>query len=317
MTTWFLPVCCCLIATFVIEPTNSFFVVNTVSSNRNVRCLPWQKDSQQRDNFEKTLLFGAKTHCWDMNVGKVTATAVCSFLATAVLFSSPLPAMSMTGTVVEGPSNAEMVELTLKPNEQLVADYDTLVYLSDDISFRSEFRGEDISKRFISGARLGVNAFTNEGSKPGIVGLATQLPSRILPIQLEDYPGNTIIGHEHSFLAAPNDVQLQFDYEYLKGGDLFTSALRMERISGTGTIYLTGSGNLIQKQLKQGERLKLFPGAWVAMTDTMELTSTKGRTNTAFASRLLEVEGPGTIWIDTAPISRIVDTLDKLLPRHS
>lgn len=243
--------------------------------------------------------------------------ATTIFVAAATSVQVP-DANAVTGKVIEGPSNAEMLEVTLQPGDKILADTGTLLYMTDGVSFDSEFRG-DALKRFVQGGRLVANVFTNgeENHLPNnaaTVALAPAFPSRILPVQLEDY-GNTIIGNVHSFLAAPYNVELDYERTSLDGPKLF-NLLRMERVTGKGTVYLTGSGNIFAKQLKSGEKLKLYPGAWVAMTDHMKMDFVKGRSR-FFSGSLLEVEGPGTIWIDTAPITRIVNEIDDRLPKRS
>ena len=186
--------------------------------------------------------------------------------------------------------------------------------MSEGVSFDSEYRGNTVN-RFVQGGRLVANVFTNQNEqRTATVALAPKFPSRVLPVQLEDY-GNTIISNVHSFLAAPYDVEFDYERTSLQGPKLF-NMLRMERVSGKGTVYLTGSGNILAKQLGKGEKLKLYPGAWVAMTDNMKLDFVQGRAN-PFDGSLLEVEGPGTIWIDTSPITRIVNEIEERLQNHS
>lgn len=221
---------------------------------------------------------------------------------------------AMAGKVVEGPSNAEMLELTLKPGEKILTDTGTLLYMSDGVSFDREFRGNSLN-RVLQGGRLVANVFSNDNwQTPATVAFAPQFPSRVLPVQLEDHD-NTIIGNVHSFLAAPYSVELDYERTALNGPKL-VNTIRMERVTGRGTVYLTGSGNILAKKVESGEKLKLYPGAWVAMTDGMKMDFVKGRSN-IFAGSLLEVEGPGTIWIDTAPITRIISEIDDRLPHHS
>ena len=240
------------------------------------------------------------------------------FVATTIIVAASTmvaPASeAMTGKVVEGPSNAEMLELTLKADEKILTDTGTLLYMSDGVSFDREFRGNNLN-RLVQGGRLVANVFSNNNAQtPATVALAPQFPSRILPVQLEDHD-NTIIGNVHSFLAAPYNIELDYERTSLEGPKLFNT-IRMERVTGRGTVYLTGSGNILAKKVESGEKLKLYPGAWVAMTDGMKMDFVKGRSY-LFAGSLLEVEGPGTIWIDTAPISRIINEIDERLPHHS
>mmetsp|Transcript_35539 Transcript_35539/g.86146 ORF Transcript_35539/g.86146 Transcript_35539/m.86146 type:complete len:296 (+) Transcript_35539:113-1000(+) len=242
---------------------------------------------------------------------KAAAATAAAFI---VMASSAFPVSAATGKVVEGPSNAEMLEITLSPGEAILSEKSSLLYATDGIDVFRSLRGGSKLNRIFLGAKIAMDACVNEGTGPATIGLATHFPSRVIPVKLQDY-GGTILGNQDSFLAAPSNVDLNFELEAVNG-KLLGGFQRIERMTGVGTVYLTGSGNIIQKDLGPNESLRIYSGAWVAMTDDMKLQYVKKR-DAFFSSYLLKVEGPGTVWIDTAPISRIVNDLDHRLPRHS
>ena len=279
--------------------------------------------------FQKCL-FGRKEDNANLRIGKVVDLRSMAIVA-ALLFAlnnDPAAAMSpcsdhhqdIDAIVIEGPSNAEMLDITLPPGGKVICDIRTILYMTDGVESSIETRGGSTFRRAVQGVKPYVTVYTNTlSSTSAHVGVAPEFPSRIVPIRLQDY-GGAIVGNTGSFLAAPNDVALDFERTRLKG--LALSFLKMERITrAQGTVYLAGSGNIIAKEIKQGETLRIFPGAWVAMTDQMELEAVQSRqiSKVAFVrqQRLVLIRGPGTVWIDTAPISRIVDELERRLPKSS
>jgi uncharacterized protein (AIM24 family) len=55
------------------------------------------------------------------------------------------------------------------------------------------------------------------------------------------------------------------------------------------------------------------------MTEGIDIEYTKARenNNSIFALSVMTLQGPGTVWIDTAPIQRIIDEIDGRLPHKS
>jgi len=284
-------------------------------------------------NFQSNINSNASSTKMHMLQSDKTTVDLSSQLVTADSSSTKVD-LTTRVIVVEGPATSSnnagiMIEITLQPNEQIISDSDTLLYMTDNIQYSLERRGptmlrlDEYGSTMLIEGKITVDVFKNIGTGPGKIGLATEFPGRILPIHLEDYDDNTIIGNEHSFLAASYDVTLDFEQQRLKGASnvnanmwysIFGYLIRLEKISGTGTIYLSGSGNIVAKQLEEGEKLKLIDSAWVAMTNRMKMEYSTGKRNSIFALPLLEVEGPGTIWIDTAPLKRMVDLIHKMTP---
>ena len=130
--------------------------------------------------------------------------------AGTIASAAAMPAAAVSGEIV--PGYAEVLQLTLHPGEKVLADTGTLIYMTNDMVLSMEFRGLSWN-RIVQGGRLVVDVYSNKGSRDSQVAIATQFPSRILAVQLEDYE-NAIIGNAHSFLAAPYNVEL--DYESMK-----------------------------------------------------------------------------------------------------
>ena len=92
----------------------------------------------------------------------------------------------------------------------------------------------------------------------------------------------------------------------LFGGEGFI----MQRLSGDGIVMIHASGAMLQRNLGPGESLKLDTGCLVALSPsvTYDIQFVGGFKNTLFGGEglfLATVTGPGTIWLQSLPFSRL------------
>jgi uncharacterized protein (AIM24 family) len=84
----------------------------------------------------------------------------------------------------------------------------------------------------------------------------------------------------------------------------------MERLQGDGMAFLHAGGHVFQKQLNAGEILKIDTGCIVGFTAGVQydIQFVGGIKNTLFGGEGLffaTLTGPGIVWIQTLPISRL------------
>jgi uncharacterized protein (AIM24 family) len=100
------------------------------------------------------------------------------------------------------------------------------------------------------------------------------------------------------------------------GGDGFM----LQKVSGYGTAWLELSGELIVKNLAPGELLRVHPGHVGAFQSSVgfQITMVPGIKNMIFGGDgifLAAMQGPGTVWLQTLPISRLAHQIGEYLPR--
>ena len=100
------------------------------------------------------------------------------------------------------------------------------------------------------------------------------------------------------------------------GGDGFL----LQKLGGMGTAWLELSGELIVKNLAPGEMLRVHPGHVGAFQASVifQITTVPGIKNMIFGGDgmfLAVLVGPGTVWLQTLPISRLAHQISEYLPR--
>ena len=88
----------------------------------------------------------------------------------------------------------------------------------------------------------------------------------------------------------------------------------MQKITGPGKVFLEIDGELVKKELQAGEKLKVDNGYVAAMTQGVDLDieTVPGLKNIVFGGEglfLTTVKGPGTVWLQSMPMSKLASML--------
>jgi len=217
----------------------------------------------------------------------------------------------------------QYVEVELDPNETAVAEPGAFMMMDDGIQMETMFgdgsqqQNNSIlnklfsaGKRMLVGENLFMTAYTNIGSGKKHVSFASPYPGKIIPLNLQQL-GGTIICQKDAFLCAAKGVSIGIEFQKKLGTGLFGGeGFIMERLEGDGMAFMHAGGHVLQKELAPGELLKIDTGCIVGFTATVEydIQFIGGIKNTIFGGEGLffaTLRGPGTVWIQTLPISRL------------
>ena len=114
-------------------------------------------------------------------------------------------------------------------------------------------------------------------------------------------------------MCAARGIELEIAFQKNIGAGLFGGeGFILQRLMGDGLAFLHAGGTMIQKELQQGETIKLDTGCLVAMTAGVNY-------DIAFASNiksaifggeglvLATLQGPGHVWLQSIPFSRFAN----------
>ena len=237
--------------------------------------------------------------------------AVGAGVATTMLLP-PSGAAASSYQIDGAPS--DILEITLEPGESLLSEPGTLIFMDDSITMTVQSRGGGFFSRFLSGGRFFVVDYTNNSKNPAKLALGTEFPSRIVPLNLEDH-GGKLLGQLHTFLASSTDVELDSAVEFVRGFPYI-----FETIEGTGRVFLTASGNIISRKLNRGEVIRVSRSALVALESGVSYETNVvqgGLTNIVLGGQglfMTKLTGPGTVWLDSAPIDGLVKEVARKVP---
>jgi uncharacterized protein (TIGR00266 family) len=217
----------------------------------------------------------------------------------------------------------QYVELELDPNESAIAEPGAFMMMDDGISMETIFGDGsqqqsggllgkllNAGKRVLVGESLFMTAFTNTGQGKKRVSFASPYPGKIIPLNLQQL-GNRIICQKDAFLCAAKGVSVGIEFQRKLGAGLFGGeGFIMEKLEGDGMAFLHAGGHVLQRDLQPGQLLKVDTGCIVGFTGTVnyDIQFIGGIKNSIFGGEGLffaTLRGPGTVWIQTLPISRL------------
>ncbi|MCX6264131.1 MAG: TIGR00266 family protein [Bacteroidetes bacterium] len=217
----------------------------------------------------------------------------------------------------------QYVEVELDPGETAVAEPGAFMMMDDGIAMETIFGDGskqqtgglfgkllNAGKRVLVGENLFMTAFTNAGQGKKQVSFASPYPGKIIPLNLAEL-NNTIICQKDSFLCAAKGVSIGIEFQRKLGTGLFGGeGFIMERLQGDGMAFLHAGGHIVEKILQPGELIKIDTGCIVGFTGGIEydIQMVGGIKNSLFGGEGLffaTLRGPGKVWIQTLPISRL------------
>lgn len=216
----------------------------------------------------------------------------------------------------------QCIEIELDPNETVISEPGSFMMMEEGIQMETLFgdgsqnQGGVLGKLFSAGKRLltGENlfmtAFTNIGTGKKHATFASPYPGKIIPMDLSLLNGKMIC-QKDSFLCAAKGVSVGIEFQKKLGTGLFGGeGFIMQKLEGDGMAFVHAGGNIIEKDLKAGELIKIDTGCIVAFTSGVDydIQFVGGIKNTLFGGEGLffaTLRGPGKVWIQSLPISRL------------
>jgi uncharacterized protein (AIM24 family) len=165
-------------------------------------------------------------------------------------------------------------------------------------------------KRILTGESLFMTLFTHQGQGKARVAFAAPYPGSILPFHLAEM-GGTLIAQKDAFLAAAKGVSIGIFFQKrimtgLFGGEGFI----MQKLEGDGYAFIHVGGTVVERDLKSGEVLHVDTGCVAAMMptvgfDVVRAGSIKSMIFGGEGVFFAELTGPGKVWIQSLPFSRL------------
>jgi len=218
-----------------------------------------------------------------------------------------------------------VLEFRLEPNEAVISEAGELSWMSSSIQLttHTQFAGGGgvfgVLKRVAGGGSLFMTEYRAIGAA-GELAFATKLPGHIVPVEVS--AGHEFMVQRHGFLCATQEIQIGVGFQQSLGAGIFGGeGFLLQRISGQGIAWLELSGELVVRDLLPGETLRVHPGHVGAFQGSVsfQITTVPGIKNMIFGGDgifLAALTGPGRVWLQTLPISKLAHALERYLPRE-
>ena len=217
--------------------------------------------------------------------------------------------------------NMPVVICALDAGESIVCEAGAMSWMTPNMEMETKAGGAGgFFGRMISGESGFQNHYTAQGGS-GLIAFTSNFPGNILAVEIT--PDEPIIIQKKAFLACTTGVKMEVFFQKKIGTALFGGeGFIMQKLSGSGTVFLELDGSVINYQLKAGEKMLISTGH-LAMMDssvTMDIQQIKGVKNVLFGGESLfntVVTGPGKVTVQTMPMANLVAAVAALIPTKS
>jgi uncharacterized protein (TIGR00266 family) len=215
-----------------------------------------------------------------------------------------------------------VLELYLDAGDTMVAESGELSWLTSGIHLASGMGGGGSGgglfgavKRKIAGGSFFMTEY--KAHEAGELAFAARVPGHIVPVNVAK--DNEPRVHRHGFLCGVAGVGIEIAFQKkLSSGIFGGEGFRLQKLVGEGLAFIELSGELIERDLADGEELRVHPGH-VGMFESsveFEMTTVPGIMNKFLGGDglfLAKLTGPGKLWLQTMPLPNLAAALTPFI----
>ena len=174
--------------------------------------------------------------------------------------------------------------------------------------------------RLLTGESLFMTHFTNRGYGKRKVAFAAPYPGTVMPMDLAKMAGNTLIVQKDGFLCAAMGTKISIHFNQKFGSGLFGGeGFILQKLQGDGMAFVHAGGVVIERQLNN-ETLRVDTGCVVAFEPSVNFSVQRSGNlkSMLFGGEgifLSTLQGTGRVWIQSMPISKLVNRLSIYGPQ--
>jgi len=243
----------------------------------------------------------------------------------------PMGKMDVVDYEVFG-SEMQYVEIELDPGEAALAEAGGMMCMENGIEMETIFGDGSqqksgwigalvgAGKRLLTGESLFMTVFMNRASGKRKVSFGAPYPGKIVPMEL-GMLGGQLICQRDAFLCAAKGVSVGIAFQKKLGAGLFGGeGFIMQKLEGDGLAFIHAGGTLAEKTLAAGQLIRIDTGCLVALQPSVSYDiAYVGKIKSAlFGGEGLffaTLQGPGKVWLQSLPLSRLASRLYAAMPQ--
>lgn len=213
-----------------------------------------------------------------------------------------------------------VVEITFEQRgESMYTQSGGMAWMTEGVAMDSNMKG-GIGKAFgrmFSGESLFMATYKAEQADTKVA-FASTVAGEILPIDMSYSRG--LICQKGAFLCAEESVDLSVAFSKKFSAGLFGGeGFILQKVTGTGMVFLEVDGNKVEKILAPGEVIKVDTGNVVAFDESVqyEIETVKGLKNIFLGGEglfLTKLTGPGKVILQTQNFNEFAGRIARYIP---
>jgi uncharacterized protein (TIGR00266 family) len=215
--------------------------------------------------------------------------------------------------IEHGPSFA-VLKVTLEPGESISVEPGSYMLHRGEIEVKTSSGGilKGLARALMGGESFFLNTIIARQRTE--VWIAPSVEGDIAAIDLN---GGSLVIQDGSYLAHVGNVEISTAWRGLRGL-LAEGELVWLKAKGTGTVFVNSYGALERIDLRPGEKATIDNMHFVALDDSVKWSVRKfgGLKTFIFGGEgiVLDVEGPGRVWVQTRNLPLFARVLRRFLP---
>src|SRR3954468_14484216 len=163
----------------------------------------------------------------------------------------------------------QAVVITMAAGDEVRAEAGAMTYMTEGIDMDARMQGGllgGLKRKFLAGESLFLTFFRCTATS-GKVAFSAPYPGKILTMALTN---TAILCQRDSFLCAAGAIDINVEFTKRLGAGFFGGeGFILERLEGTGDVFIHSGGTIIAMTLQAGERLRVDTGCLVAFDPTV------------------------------------------------
>lgn len=197
----------------------------------------------------------------------------------------------------------------------------SLSWMTDGVRMETNLGGGGVFgalQRVVTGESLFVVNYTADRDGQ-MVTFSSEFPGKIIPIHLAQ--GQSMIAQKDTLLVAEKSVTMSVALQRRLGAGIFGGeGFILQRFDGPGTFFAALDGEIVEYTLQAGQRLLVDTGhvAMFEPTVAYDIQVVKGIKNILFGGEglfFVSLTGPGRVWLQTMPLTKLAGALRQYMPR--
>jgi uncharacterized protein (TIGR00266 family) len=206
--------------------------------------------------------------------------------------------------------------VSIPPGGEVRAEAGAMMFMTDAIEMDAKMEGGilgGLKRKLLAGESFFITHF-RAPTGAGKVAFAGPYPGKIIALDMSQ---QQMLCQKDAFLCAVGDLDLSIAFTRRIGAGFFGGeGFILQKVEGTGRLFIHSGGTIVPMQLTAGERLKVDTGCLVALDSTIDYdivrvggikTSLFGGEGLFFAA----LTGPGRVWLQTLPFARLADRIHE------
>ncbi|MGP1608506.1 MAG: TIGR00266 family protein [Clostridium sp.] len=214
-----------------------------------------------------------------------------------------------------------VVEVTMKQGESMYTQKGGMTYQTEGIEMKTNARGGVMKSlgRMFTGESIFMTNY-NALQDDVKIGFATTVPGNIVALDLSKIPDGMMV-QKGAFLCAEQSVDLKVAFtKKLSAGFFGGEGFILQKATGNGNVFLEVDGDAIEKELADGEVLKVDTGNVVAFEPTVNYSveMVKGLGNILLGGEglfLTKLVGPGKVILQSQNFNDFASRVVTMMPK--